>query len=268
MSAFLVFENTVMAQAGHDGVLRPNANGLYEVNMGAFDITNSAGAYYSTDGVRDLFASSSELMRRVSQGQLYGEWGHPKRDPGMTDRDYLIKLLIMHEEQISHHIAKIELHENYKLPDGRTCLAVIGHVRPFGPRAAMVEQGLSTPDMNLCFSLRSISIDAPNNMGQIVKKVVKIVTWDGVLEPGIQLANKYDTKPSVESRHIFSLTDIEAAVEQAYSQSQLVPAMESAAHDLERLGDELRKGRLRTQDMTAVGISRLIKKNNLSGWAR
>lgn len=250
MSAILVFENTSFKKSGKTGVMRPDASGYYQVTLGAFGTENSSGSYYPTDKVKNLFTSSSELMNRTQNGRLYGEWGHPKFDPGMTTRDYLVKLLIMHEEQISHHIKTLELHDGFVNVDGSKCLGVIGHIRPYGPQAKMVQDGFDNPEQNFCFSLRSISLDSRDKAGRLVKNPVKIVTYDAVGEPGIDVADKYHN-PAVESR--IAVGEIEVTAHQ-FTESDVVSAfsksvgvsvgLESALPALQDLADSMGLGKL------------------------
>lgn len=236
MSNILTFENTAKLKAGINGVSRPDANGYHQVVLGAFAIHNASGSYYPAS-VKELFTASSELMNRVNNGRLYGEWGHPKMLPGMSEREYLLKLLTMHEEQISHHIKKLELDESFKSPEGGTCIGVIGWVKPYGPCAEYVEQGLANPDQNMCFSLRSISADKRDASGKLIKNPVKIVTWDGVLEPGIDVADKYHN-PAMESRiHKFTETDVIGAYN--LIKSDIKSGLESASPAVEQLLREL-----------------------------
>lgn len=233
MSSILVFENTAIKEAGKTGVMTPDADGFYDVVLGAFGVHNSSGAYYPDDKIKNLFTSSSELMNRIKNGRLYGEWGHPKHEPGMTGRDYLIKLLIMHEEQISHFIKRVELVENFKGHNGRVGLGVMGSVKPHGPCGSYLQQSFDTPEMNCCFSLRSISIDSRDSSGRVLKNPVKIVTWDAVGEPGIDEADKYHN-PATESRkYEFTDTDVAMALERAHipgaSIESATPALESLA---------------------------------------
>lgn len=226
-----IFTFTRMKAAGKSGILKPDASGYYDVVLGAFNTHNASGAYYPFNDVKKLFTQSSDLMERVTNGQLYGEWGHPKPDPGMSDREYLIKLLTMHEEHISHHIRRIELDESFKDVDGKTCIGVMGSVKPFGPKGEYVREGLETPDINFAFSLRSISHDRRAPDGTLIKVPVKIQTYDGVLEQGIHVADKVNN-PAVESKHIFTVADIEGALELACRRGS---GLESKAQDLERI---------------------------------
>ena len=251
MSAILVFENTSFKKSGKTGVMTPDASGYYEVTLGAFGTANSSGGYYPDDKVKNLFTSSSELMNRTQNGRLYGEWGHPKMDPGMTTREYLVKLLIMHEEQTSHHIKKLELHENFKNADGTNCLGVIGWVKPFWPQGKHIQDSFDTPEQNCCFSLRSISLDSRDMGGRLIKNPVKIVTWDGVGEPGIDVADKYHN-PAVESRiaaqddrfiskYQFTESDLLEAAQSSYL---VGVGVESAMPALQELASSIGMGRL------------------------
>lgn len=250
MSAILVFENTSFKKSGKTGVMRPDASGYYDITLGAFGVNNASGDYYPTDKVKNLFTSSSELINRTQNGRLYGEWGHPKFNPGMTTRDYLIKLLIMHEEQISHHIKTLELHENFVNVDGSKCIGVIGRVKPFGPQASHVQDSFDNPEQNACFSVRSISLDSRDKSGRVVKNPVKIITYDFVGEPGIDVADKYHN-PAIESRavyhnelvtaHRFTEADVVGAFSRA---TGTVVGLESALPALQDLADSIGLGKL------------------------
>lgn len=230
----IVFDNVAKQQSGKSGVAVPDANGYYETVLGAFGIENSSRIFWSDAKVRNLFTKSSELIERISNGQLYGEWGHPKMTPGMTARDYLVKLLIMHEEQISHHIKKVELHEDFEGHNGQRCLGVIGWVKPHGPNGHCLEESLRNADINTAFSLRSLAATKVNSMGRQVKDPLKIISWDAVAEGGIACADKYHN-PALESKDYsnnviqFSETDVISA----YQNTDIRAAgNESAQHHL------------------------------------
>lgn len=195
----IIFENGAKKASGKSGIAVPDATGYYEVVLGAFGIENTSKVFWSDRNVRKLFDNSSELIERVNNGQLYGEWGHPKMTVGMTERDYLIKLLVMHEEQYSHHIKKLELHENFKGHNNQECLGVIGWVKPYGPRGQLLEDSFKNSEVNTAFSLRSLAASKANNQGQFVKEPIKIITWDFVGEGGIACADKYHN-PALESK--------------------------------------------------------------------
>lgn len=240
----IVFQNEAKITAsGKTGILKPDANGYYEVVLGAFGIDNTSGIYWDDSRVKNLFTNSSDLKERINNGQLYGEWGHPKLTPGMTERDYLIKLLIMHEEQYSHHIKKVELHENFKGHNNQNCLGTIGFVKPFGPRGNLLEASFANSDMNTAFSLRSLAATRTNSVGKRIKDPIKIITWDAVGEGGIPCADKYHN-PALESRSFdydseyveFTKTDVVSAFN---SQEIQLAGNESAKSDLVGLAESI-----------------------------
>lgn len=232
----IVFENeTNHRTPGKKGILTPDANGYYQVVLGAFGIDNSSGIFWDDSRVRRLFDNSSELTERIANGQLYGEWGHPKMTTGMTDRDFLIKLLIMHEEQFSHHIKKVELHENFQGHGGQSCLGVIGWVKPHGPCGKYLEESFANPDMNTAFSLRSLAATRTNSMGKRIKDPIKIITWDGVGEGGIPCADK-SHNPALESRSF----DYDERVE--FTRTDIISAYQS--EQMQLVGNESARGNL------------------------
>lgn len=266
----IVFDNEAKKQSGKTGVSRPDANGYHEIVLGAFGIENSSRIFWDDSKVQNLFTKSSELIQRIQNGQLYGEWGHPKMSPGMSTRDYLIKLLIMHEEQCSHHIKRVELHENFKGHDNQTCLGVIGWVKPHGPNGHHLEDSLTNPDMNTAFSLRSIAAEKTNSMGRLVKNPLKIITWDAVGEGGIACADKYHN-PALESKQwdndVIEFT--EADIVSAY-QSQNIRAAgnESAQHHILDIARQIGINDLNkhvNNRLTMDNVERIVK-NKWLGW--
>lgn len=263
--ATLSFENIAQADSGKQGVYKPDANGYFQVLLGGFGLDNSSGHYYTPDRIKDVFSQSSELMERVNNGMLYGEWGHPKMDPGMTNRDFLIKLIVLHEEQISHHIKKLELDDNYQLSNGKTCIACYGWVKPFGPKGEILQEALTNPDQNCCFSIRSLTMDKEVG-GRITKDIVKIITWDAVLEPGIHIADKYHN-PALESKRVnFTDTDIRGA----YQRSVNHVGLESAGvmiGELAKLAGVVNLDAPLTQ-RTAKAIRSVVNRSTITRWKR
>ena len=47
--ANLVYQNTTLVGSTKTGMLKPDANGYYELVLGAFDYHNSSGAFYPLD---------------------------------------------------------------------------------------------------------------------------------------------------------------------------------------------------------------------------
>lgn len=181
-------------------------NGYYRVTLGAFNSFNSRGEFYLADGVRDLVENKSSLLyKRLEKGYLNGEMGHPVRQPGMSMEDYFNRNLRLEMSNISHHIKEIiftPTDVNSGMPGKGTVLKVEGWVKPSGPHGELLKQALDNPDQNVAFSIRSFTEDTRVG-SNVFKKVLNIVTWDWVIQPGISQANQWDSI-SLESYDLFS----------------------------------------------------------------
>lgn len=195
----LVYQNSLIIGTTKVGTIRPDANGYREVVLGAFNCNNSGGAYYPLEPVKNLMLSSSSLMRRVKDRALRSEYGHPRRN-GMSPVEFLTRVLDINEQSTCCHILKLELDEN-RIKDqntGNKVAAIIGWILPSGPYGETLAKQFENPEENVCYSIRSITNDAMNAQGQLVKSIKEIVTWDYVNEPGIEYAKKRYS-PSLES---------------------------------------------------------------------
>ena len=193
------YQCTALVGTTKTGSIKADASGYYEVVLGALDFFNSAGNFYAYEPAKCLFEESSNLMRRVSNGALRGEYGHPKFTPGMTNRDFLMRVLEINEQSVSHHIKGVWIDSDRVYDrDGRKCIAIMGRVKPCGPFGDQLAAQLENPNENVCFSIRSLTEDITDSNGTIIKTLREIVTWDYVNEPGISVANKFSA-PSLET---------------------------------------------------------------------
>ena len=219
MGSIITYDNTLLPSTGKRGIMKPiDASGYYAINLGGLDVFNESGAIYVAETAKDLFTSSSHLMRRIAGGKLYNELGHPKREVGMTDDQYLIRILTVYETNACSHLRKIELEEVHdsSLNNGKPFIRIIGEVKPMGQLGILVEDTFKTADSDACYSIRSITND--NFVGRIRYKHLKeIATWDYVLEPGIRHATKYYTA-STEGL-IINVKTLEQAKEKAIEES-------------------------------------------------
>ena len=192
------FTCTALSGKNKQGIIKPDENGYYEMVVGALDIYNSAGQFYVFEQAKELFNSSSQLMRRVARGTLKGEYGHPKLQPGMSNEQFANRVLTIDEQSTCCHHKEIRLDfDNVKDSAGKPIIAIISKVCPSGPNGPALEKSLNNPNENVCFSIRAFTDDYRE--GMVTKRVLKtIVTWDFVTEPGISVAEKYKS-PTLES---------------------------------------------------------------------
>lgn len=190
---------TALVGTNKAGILKPDASGRYDMVLGALEYPNSVGDIYTLKSAQEFFKEGSSLMRRVANGQLRAEMGHPKREPGMDDRAYLERILTIEETKVCAHISDIYIDfNNVKDPKtGSTIIAIRGKVKPSGPYGQALKEMLDDPKQNVAFSIRSLTMNRQVGFRQH-KDFTQIVTWDYVNEPGLAPANKYSV-PTLES---------------------------------------------------------------------
>lgn len=224
-------------------LLEKDENGYYKVTLGAFNCFNSANEFYVLKGIEELFKESSSLMRRIQNGYLRGEVGHPQFIPGMTTAQYYARNLRIDIENVSHTIKTVALRPTTipsGLPGKGNHVAVDGWVKPSGVKGDGLQKELDDPDANVAFSIRCFTQNVDVG-GVTEKEVMQIITWDWVLEPGIKAANKFDRLNdkaiTVESIDILSFS-AEEFMSTGRFPTDLYLGLESA--DERALVDELR----------------------------
>lgn len=195
------FTATVLAGTGKAGVLVPDPGDYYTMCIGALNIENSVGCRYVYQTAKSLFEADADLMRRLSTGNLKGEVGHPRRLPGMTDDQWFDRILDIDPTNVCVYWAEIGLDESYGRNNPQfgnsDMVGIMARFRPGGVRGEFLARDLADPSTNVCFSIRSFS-DRYERMGRVFYDLKHITTWDYVNEPGLHVANKYDS-PTLEN---------------------------------------------------------------------
>jgi hypothetical protein len=198
MTTKIIYQSTVLNGVNKVGNLQKDANGYFEIVLGALNAYNSQGWYYSYEHAKSLFENSSELMRRISTGRLRGETGHPRFQPGMTQLQWFSRVNDLLEPNLCVHFKEVSLSfDGHKDEKGNPIILIMGRAKPSGANSQWLEKQFENPDEDVCFSIRSFTEDEIIG-GRRTKMLKKIVTWDTVNEPGLSGACKYKT-PSLES---------------------------------------------------------------------
>jgi len=199
MSNNIVF--TSVKSNADNRLLEKDDNGYYKVTLGALNMFNSAGEFYTINGVRDMFINkSSSLQRRIKNGFLKSEVGHPNLQPGMSKEQFFNRNLRIEETNTCMHIRDlilVDTNESSGGPDGSNIILVQGWVKPSGPKGDFLQKALDNPDENVAFSVRSFTKNSVVK-GVVVKQIVQLITYDYVTEPGISVATKWK-KLGIES---------------------------------------------------------------------
>lgn len=206
----LKFSETVISSQDKKGVLAKDENGYYTIVLGGLNAYNNAGEYYVAEGVVEAFEDSSHFMRRVNNGALYAELGHPKRAPGMSFDELYKRVLTIDERNVCAHISEVWLDYNYGKEHPELCnndfVAIMGKVKPAGPHANTLQLSLENPKQNTAFSIRGLT-ENKNRNNRVERKLTQIITFDHVNEPGIKVACKAYT-PGLESFFIEDRNEI------------------------------------------------------------
>jgi hypothetical protein len=187
----IIFSNVALMGTNKEGRLVPDSDGYYELVLGAFDCYNSTGIFYEFDPVRKFFEENSSFQRKIKDGCLYGELGHPKKDPGWSIRDFIMRVATIFETNVCAHFKEIRINDKLIKDDqGRFMIAVIGKVKPHGPHGHVLKDALENKCQNVCFSVRSL-VDERTVGSLKIRSIRSLITFDYVLEPGIHIAKKW-----------------------------------------------------------------------------
>ena len=177
---------TALLGTNKKGILKPDADGYYEITVGGFNVKNHGGVEWPLGEAAKLFAPGSVLRRRLDAGVVNAEYGHPRRE-NMDATGYFKRLNEIHEDKMCGHFKELRLdYTSYKSKEGFPVVAVIGKIRPKGPFGKCLKDSLDNPNEEVCFSIRA-GIDVIDGRNY----VQDIVTYDYVAEGGISFARKY-----------------------------------------------------------------------------
>lgn len=231
------FSCTTLNGTGKQGRLPKDSDGYYTMPVGGLQCFNSSGDFYPYEAAKELFQSSSSLMRRVSTGCLKGEMGHPKPLPGQSMESFANRVMCVEETNVCAHFAQLWLDfESIRDETGRPVVAIMAKVTGSGPKGPSLEKSLSNPKEEVCFSVRGFTED--KNVGGIKHRMLRqIICYDHIVEPGINTARKYYS-PTLESYTDVSFTreDIEKSVLPISSNIVLESTMTLGADLLSILG--------------------------------
>lgn len=178
-------------------------SGYHLLILGAVNVYNSAGEYYLGEGIEQILGGGDVVLsRRAKSGSLKGEQGHPKWLKGMTKDEFFARNATILESNTCAHFKNVYA-EQTDIDSGfmgRKVILIRGWVKGAGVGGVGLDRDLNNPEVNVAFSVRSFTKPGMLN-GVKTKRIVQLVTWDHVLEPGIEYATKWKTI-GIETREI------------------------------------------------------------------
>lgn len=194
----VTFESIRLKGTNKKGILTPDADGCYTMCVGGLNAHNHAEAFYVYEEAKHFFQNDSSFMRKIERGVIRGEYGHPKREPGMSMADFGERLMRIEETLVCCTFRKIWLEHNLlKDNKGRPIVAIMAKIFPSGPYGEVLRKQLESAGEQCCFSIRSFTEDFFRH-GKRMKILRQLITFDYVNEPGMFNAEKL-LSPSLES---------------------------------------------------------------------
>lgn len=209
--------NIILANSGKKGILKPDADGVYLLNAGGFNIPNHAGIVYPANQyVQTQIDLNSDLQRRVKMGYCKMEVEHPqpffyviengvKYAKPMTDLlQWINRLRSYDDANICGLISKIL----FRFEQPNNPMAPIWNMiacEPFGTRGPEFQESLENPRHNTAVSIRTQI--SPFKPGETKKNVEYWTGYDWVSEPGLIHANKHMTAGCESFLNDFNLND-------------------------------------------------------------
>ena len=195
----ITYTATKLHVPGKLGVIKKGADGWYpNVPMGALGCFNSGGAFYLYEESKAAFENSTDFMRKAREGCLYSEVGHPRMTPGMSTNDFMMRARDVVEANWCNALTNVTLTENGARDQrGQPICLITADVKPYGVHAHVAQEALEDPRLNLCYSIRCITMRA-NVRGMEQRAVAEVINFDLVGEPGLYEAKKRYS-PSLES---------------------------------------------------------------------
>jgi hypothetical protein len=127
--------------------------------------------------------------------------------------------MTIEENNVCCHFKEVWLDKDFgsKNPQikNNELVAIMGKVKPSGPKGSNLQDSLNNPDENVCFSIRALTKDYYNR-GQVYRILNQIFTFDNVIECGILTSNKWNS-PALEGDRV----DLEDIVDMIIRERQI-----------------------------------------------
>ena len=184
-------------------------------------VTRNNTAYDTDATVAQLRGPDTSIFKRISEGVLFSEYGHPFVDLKTTQG--LTRLCHLEPTRKSGHIRSMTVRhvEDLNLD------IIFMDIKPAGPYGSYYDEQMMDPTQNCAYSLRGISAARVDPRTRVVhKRLNPLVTIDtGVAGGGFKEASKR-YMPSVEGLQIYG-DDIDAVISEDMQSTFHQVAMES-----------------------------------------
>lgn len=200
----LFFTQTKLSMIGKEGKATPDADGYYEIVVGALNTHNNTGSwYYTAQHVIELFGPGTLLHRKIANGVLRAEVGHPTQQSNEDMDSFMQRMMDIDLKNTCAHFKDVWLDKDFgkKNPhlNNPELIGILAKVRPIEPYGHILKSALENKHENVCFSIRALASQSLVR-GKLVRTIKDVITFDLVNEGGVLVASKWDS-PATENLH-------------------------------------------------------------------
>jgi hypothetical protein len=183
--------------------IKPDARGIYKgVPVAIIGKPSRNRVLYDPASFKDSIVNpNTRFYKALVGGGLEGEWGHPIT-AGMTNQVAIQRMMEVDKTKVSHYFTRIFCKQS---ADGQYTV-VYGDIVPDGPYGQYLAASFADTRRNSAFSLRSLTSEPIESRGVFLKKILALITFDGVSIPGFEEACKENALFGNESL-MFSMVD-------------------------------------------------------------
>ncbi len=169
--------------------------------------TRNMTSYDTKTFLNQIKGPDTNYYKRLTEGCLFGEWGHPFVD--LNSQMGMERLLNLDPQKQSHHIRSTKIK---RLDDLGIDIITID-AKGSGPYGKYYDEAMLDPTRNLAHSLRGLSKASQNRNSKVInKELISLVTFDaGVASGGFKHSSKRYMK-AVEGLQFDSYEEIHVPV--------------------------------------------------------
>lgn len=189
----LLFQNKRLGNKGYNLKVPRNDQGHFKVVLGAVNTFNNQNELYIDKNLKELLEEDGYLSvaNRIKSGLMGGEAMHPRREPGMTDAQFMHRNLQIDNVRRAYTIHSLETEQTKVRENGvdKNVTLIWGWIEcEAGDLGDKLKARLLNEAINVVFSIRCFARETVR--GNNIWYITKLITFDWVDIPGVKYAGK------------------------------------------------------------------------------
>ncbi len=188
------------------GPVKWDEDGYTTMPMAVINHHTENNTFYDPDDLQQQINNAKSLLNiRLSRGTLKGEADHPVVHD--TTPASINRLMSINKDRESHHIKDILTKPH---PNIKGAYIIFAKIKPMGMFGHLLKSELDEKYVNTSFSLRSLVNETYDNVKKLrMRKILNLVTFDWVTDPGSYEASKRWADIAMESRNNISIDPLD-----------------------------------------------------------